>query len=460
MKKRNLFAAVMLCALSTPVFTSCGDDDPVTTQNNNGNNNPTPTNTVLSTTEQKEYLEDVGIEFVRKIKANDFRHYKDLAEYLDETYSDYDTDDINEWASDTWEALRGSSIGTSTERESEDYGGNTYTYVYHYTDFKAVILASNFTGRWEARDGKWNRTDAADLSFVCKNQNGQECVLRLTTSGTVTRVHLYDETEWTDYEYEGGVSNEYYDRTQYTIGVPQNITLTLTEGGTTLLSNVISINLSGISNEEFDLSRSAFTASCTTTLNNGYTIKTDNLAYTSSSVTAQFTFIKNGETLLTSTTSCGLKNIPSVTLTKLYDMDDDELDDLFRNTDGSVNAFSIDVLGKVQLKGSLTGIRQLVDDFEAADDDEENESRFKQDVNNINSHIRAEIFYNGGATKQGEFVFLPFEDKWGSYSEWYMEPGIRFPDGSSYTLDKFFNEDDFKDLIDAFENLGEDFDNL
>ena len=460
MKKRNLFAAVMLCALSTSVFTSCGDDDPVTTQNNNGNNNPTPTNTVLSTTEQKEYLEDVGIEFVRKIKANDFRHYKDLAEYLDETYSDYDTDDINEWASDTWEALRGSSIGTSTERESEDYGGYTYTYVYHYTDFKAVILASNFTGRLEARDGKWNRTNAADLSFVCKNQNGQECVLRLTTSGAVTKVHLYDDKEWTDYDYEGGVSNEYYDRTQYTIGVPQNITLTLTEGGTTLLSTVVSINLSGINNEEFDLGRSAFTASCTTTLNNGYTIKTDNLAYTSSSVTAQFTFIKNGETLLTSTTSCGLKNIPSVALTKLYDMDDDELDDLFRNTDGSVNAFSIDVLGKVQLKGSLTGVRQLIDDFDTADDDEENESRFKQDVNNINSHIRAEIFYNGGATKQGEFVFLPFEDKWGSESEWYMEPGIRFPDGSSYTLDKFFNGDDFRDLIDSFENLIEDFDNL
>ncbi|MBQ4002903.1 MAG: hypothetical protein II600_02900, partial [Bacteroidaceae bacterium] len=116
--------------------------------------------------------------------------------------------------------------------------------------------------------------------------------------------------------------------------------------------------------------------------------------------------------------------------------------------------------GKVQLKGSLTGVRQLIDDFDTADDDEENESRFKQDVNNINSHIRAEIFYNGGATKQGEFVFLPFEDKWGSESEWYMEPGIRFPDGSSYTLDKFFNGDDFRDLIDSFENLIEDFDNL
>ena len=118
----------MLCALSTPVFTSCGDDDPVTTQNGNGGNG-TPTNTVLSTTEQKQYLEDVGVEFVGKIKADDFRHYKDLAEYLDETYSDYDTDDLDDWASDTWEALRGSSIGTSTERKSETYGDYTYTYI-------------------------------------------------------------------------------------------------------------------------------------------------------------------------------------------------------------------------------------------------------------------------------------------------------------------------------------------
>lgn len=459
MKKRNLFAAVMLCALSTPVFTSCGDDDPVTTQNGNGGNG-TPTDTVLSTTKQKQYLEDVGVEFVGKIKANDFRHYKDLAEYLDETYSDYDTDDLDDWASDTWEALRGSSIGTSVERETETYGSYTYTYVYNYTDYKAVILASNFTGRWEARNGKWVRTDADDLSFVCKNQNGQECVLRLTTRGDFTKVHLYDVKDWKDYSYENGVSNEYYDRTQLTIGVPRIIYLTLTEGDTQVVHSEISIYLSGINGEEFDLSHSAFTANSATYLNNGYSVQTENVAYTSSSATASFQIAKHNETLLRGSTSCGLKNIPSVALTKLYDMDDDELDDLFRNADGSVNAFSIDVLGKVQLKGSLTGVRQLIDDFDTADDDEENESRFKQDVTNINSHIRAEIYYKYGATKQGEFVFLPFEDKWGSYSEWYMEPGIRFPDGSSYTLEKFFNGDDFRDLIDSFENLIEDFDNL
>ena len=469
MKKQKLLTAMLMMALCLPMATSCGDDDSEPKKQDNeqpGNDKPdvTPVNKVLTTTEQKEYLEDVGLELNGKFKADEFRHYSDLAQYIDDTYGDYDWDDVEEWAEDIWDELRGKAIGTHQETETEDWGGWTSTYVYNYTDYKAVLMASNFTGRWEARNGRWNRKDASDLSFVFKNESGQECVLRLTTSGTVTKVHLYDSDDWVDYSYEstdnGSVSNEYYDRTNCTIGVPQHITITLTEGGKTLVESKTDIDLSNIKNEEFDLSQSAVTAKTTVTLSNGYTIKGENIAYSKTSVTANATLIKGSETLVKASFSCNLSNIPSEILTAYYDMDDDDLDDSFRNSNGNVTAFSVDVLGKVQVKGSINDLRQLADDFEAADDDEENESKFKQDVANINSHITANIYYNGGTTKQASFLFIPFEDRWDNYSEWYCEPGLKFPDGSTYTFENFFTEDDFKDLIDAFERLEDDFEAL
>ena len=455
MKKQRLLAVLLMTALCTPVVISCGDDD----TKPDGGNGGVPTNAVLTTTEQKEFLEDVGLELNGKFKAEDFRHYTDLANYIDEAYDDYEWDDVEDWARDIWETLRGKSVGTSTEKEEESWGNTTYTYYYNYTDYKALLLASNFTGRWEARNGRWHHKDADDLSFVCKNQSGQECTLRLTTSGKVTKVHLYDDEDWKDYDYTMYVTNEYIDRTECTIGVPQHITLTLTEGGATLCETKVDIDLSSVSNEEFDLSRSAFNASSSSTLSNGYVVKGENLAYSSKSATGSATLIKSGETLVTATTFTDLSGIPRELLTNLYDMDDDDIDKLFDKSTGNV-AFNLDVLGKVQLKGSINDVRQLVNDCEAADDDYENESRFKQDVENINNRIKAHIYYNGGTKEQADFLFIPFEDRWDRYVEWYMEPGIKFPDGSSYTLEKFFNEDDFKDLIDAVERLGDDFERL
>ena len=113
----------------------------------------------------------------------------------------------------------------------------------------------------------------------------------------------------------------------------------------------------------------------------------------------------------------------------------------------------LDVLGKVQLKGTVKDIRQLIKDGEQADDDEENESKFKQDLNNINSHLDINLYYDGGSKAQGTFVLEPMED----YGEWYMDPAISFPDGSVYSIENFFNKDDFKDLIETAEKLMEDF---
>jgi hypothetical protein len=55
----------------------------------------------------------------------------------------------------------------------------------------------------------------------------------------------------------------------------------------------------------------------------------------------------------------------------------------------------------------------------------------------------------------------PFEERGYSYSYWTYEPILNFFDGSTYsTFEAFFNDTDFKALIDLFEDLVDDYDKL
>ena len=59
---------------------------------------------------------------------------------------------------------------------------------------------------------------------------------------------------------------------------------------------------------------------------------------------------------------------------------------------------------------------------------------------------------------------MAFEEKnpWNSaYNYWYAEPVINFDDGTSYsTFNAYFNESDFRSVIDLFNSLIEGYENL
>ena len=59
-----------------------------------------------------------------------------------------------------------------------------------------------------AKSGRWKRTDANYLSFTVKDENGNDCVLKLTTSGKEKKVYVGDEEEW---EWIGYDDNDFYE---------------------------------------------------------------------------------------------------------------------------------------------------------------------------------------------------------------------------------------------------------
>lgn len=451
-----LFAMLAGCI----VFTSCGDKDESKNENQTGGNsvsNPDikPGQT-LSPAEQKEYLEAVALQFMNMIPASDFNDISDLGHYISDTYIDgYDWDNVEEWAEDIMDNLR-ESLGT---QDVEYRRGGKYV----YSNYKAVVEAANFKGHFTARNGEWIQSKADDLQFIFKDKAGKQCILKLETSGSVKKVHILDVKDWKDYKYSEGFYTDYYDRTNYVVGVPENIVVTLSQNGSNVIKTTVNIDLSSIYGEEFDFSRSNMNASASIELNNGYKFTTSQIAYQANNMlTASFSMTKNGESLITMNVSSEPEGIPSYYLSEVVtDGIDDNNHDL-DNANAKKSFFKVDVLGKVQVEGKLADVRRYIENIQDAEDNDTNESKFKSYVNQANSLASVFLFYNGTSTKQASMTLESFSrDSWGGKTYWKMEPVINFFDGSSYsTVEVFFNEKDFKKTCDMFEKLLDNYSNL
>lgn len=455
MRKTYLLVLGTVFTLSS-AFVSCGDSN--TTPVDNFDPREPAAGEAMSPASQKEYLELVAKEFMDETKASDFNAIADLYNYVSDTYTDnYDWDAVDKWGSDIYKSLR-ESLGT-TDREQEKYTWGEYNYI--YTNYKALLKASNFTGHFTATNGKWTLTKANDLQFIFNDKNGQVCVLKLETSGSVKKVYLGNTTEWVDYynESSGGqyISNEYYDRTQLTIGVPENIVVTLTQGGNQVVKTTVKVNIGGLlTDEKFDISKNELDVSTLVELNNGYKFNFSQIAYNvNSKASVSFEMSKNGKSLALVAFSSDLSGIPSCNIDAFVNEDCDDVN--FDNANMKNVYVKLDILGKVQILGTLSDARQFADYLDSADANDKSESEYKSYVNQANSLLNLNLCYNGKAVKQATVKLEPFSsESWGGTTHWKVEPVLNFYDGSSYsTFEAFFNDKDFKSVIDTFEELAD-----
>lgn len=453
-------AIITLLLSSFLTLTSCSDSD----------ENPVSTDTVvtpeqettISQDEQKEYIETIAKEIDTKISAADFAEIASLGAYLNNTYiQEYDWEPSANWGRDILNDLR-RQVGIERTENFYDYtnsyDGVRYIYNNIYTDYKALIMASNFTGHFIAENGKWTRVKANDLQFIFKDENGSSCVLKLETSGDVKKVYALSTEDWRSYDYytDGNtyISNEYYDVTQYTIGVPENIVVKLTQDNRDIIAMTANINLASLEGENFNISKSSFTVSAVTTFNNGYKLDVSQVAYTEySNALLNFVMSKNGESLITVAASTDLNNLPSCNISAFEEFEMDSYEN------GNVNAkntfVKVDLLGKIQIQGAVRNAREFVEANENANKNKENESLFKQYISEINKQINIGMFYDGTDVRQAELTMEPFEHQDWYYGKfWTAEPVLKFHDGSSYSsIKSFFNRENFMTTIDIFNRL-------
>ena len=452
-------------SLSSALVSCGGDDDSV----DSPIVNPDPIkpeepskNEAMTPLEQKEYLDVIARGFMDKTPASDFNEISKLCNHISNTYTDsYDWDEVGDWGSEIFESLK-ESLGTTDKEQKKDSWGE---YNYIYTNYKALVMASNFKGQFKAIGNKWELSKADDLQFIFSDQHGKECVLKLVTSGNVKKVFIGNIDEWVDYnsDYKNDyyISNDYYDRTQLTVGVPENIVVTLTQGGSQVVKVTVKLNIGDLSNDKFDLSKNQLTASTLVELNNGYKFNVSQVAYNGNNKTSvSFDMSKNGESLASVAFSSDISGIPSCNIDAMVSGNIDEED--FNNSNMKNVYVKLDIMGKLQIQGTLSDVRKFTDYINEADDNDDDEKTFKSYVNQANSLANFNLFYDGKSTKQATVTLEAFEEEsWNGMKYWYMEPMLNFYDGSSYsTFDAFFNDKDFKSVIDAFEKLADNYASL
>lgn len=470
MEKRNCVLLLAVIVLTSLSIMSCGNKNESVTeteQDGSTQGGGTVGGVAMSPSDQKAYLEKVAREFMGIVKSDDYKEIGALAKHVKDTYveGDYDWDNVSEWAKNCFDAV---SKQVGVDKNTTEWEGYNYHNYYNTitTNFESLLLASNFCSRFTASNGRWVRSDANNLEFVFTDQNRQTCSLKLETSGKVVKVHAYYFKDYSGYKsdsyYSGNVytyiSNSYYDAYECTIGLPEHIVVTLTQGNNVVVKSIVDINLSNIVNEEFDLSRSNLTAKCETVLNNGYVFNVSQVAYTANSkASVSFEMKKGNQSLVTVAVSGDPSGIPSCNVSAFSHDNVDEDD--FRNSTIKEGLVKIDIIGKFQMQGNISDARKFYDYMENANDNNRNEATFKSYINQANALADINVFYDGTSTKQASVRMEPFsEQNWRGETRWEAEPVMCFYDGSSYsTFEAFFNDKDFKELINSFKTYAQNY---
>lgn len=422
MKKIKYLAMLLFAAMVSMATVSCSDsgDNNEGGNGNGGNGGGTPGDTI-SASEQKKRLESIANEFVDKINADQFTNLKEIAEAIDGA----DNSAISDWADACMDACL-----------VETKGDTVCSYLF---------VASNFTGSFVLDGNKWTLSnDKVDnLQFKFKDKEGKDCVLKLEHSGKETKIH-HESFDRVEYRY---IWNEYSTPSEYThrdidsLSIPENITVTLTQGGKTVVSTDIHTTLT-VGSGDIDLTRDEVEVTISSTVND-YKLELQKALYSKSEKASVQSFVitKDSEELI------------SLSAEVAFDISNPN------NPVCKSGSFEVKVLGgKARVAGNVTDGKALQDCLNKAYDNNQNDEEYKRYIEEVNSYAPVKLYLDNSDKYAATVCLKPFkEDPDENHSSWTCEPVLVFNDGSSYTFVEYFDEESFKNVIKKVEDLIEDF---
>lgn len=408
-------------------------------------NNPNDPNQGNNSTDDKQFLEDTGLQLLNQFKASDFHNITRSVSHID----DYDTDELEDWVDDCLNSVK-TALGAP-------YIVNGEYSVYQYTDYKYLLLASTFHGHFSVQNNKWIKESgsANDLQFTFIDADGKTCVARATTSGNTKTVHIINDKDRTGWDGDMRL----YDNNMYYVDVPEHVEATYTINGMEMVHVSVDIDVSSLA-EEWDLTSqgASTTVNVRITKENGvgqYDIVVNRAGYQAGTgAYANFSLSNDGNVILTANASA----VGTVDLNVTNASDDPDI-----NTDNFGVAYAeVDILGRVQVRSTINSVGNFIKYLEEADDNRTDKDEHRRKVGRANNELNAEFFYNGGSDKKGNLSLESFEDySWGDTHYYDVRPIITFTsDGSSYALETYFSEDAFQTVVDTYKNLIDDFNDM
>lgn len=443
MKAIKLLGYALVAMTCSAVFVGCGDDDNEATSQQGGQQGGDPSNTTTMTmSEQKSFLEQTARELENKVKASDFQALSDLLQYVRDNYTNegasssdyyrssgdgYDMSVLEEWFDNSLDACE---VGTPSNKT-----------------IRRLLTTANFTGLFSAGPNGWQKDGTADyLQFTFRDKSGNNCVLKVVASANYTPVHnsILDEEDyhWDYYTYTKVLDMRY----ENTIGVPQSVNVTLTQGANTLVDTKVTTSLS-MRSQEADLSSDNYTVSVDAKVC-GYQVLVDRLNFIGDqTLSVTTTILKGAETLVWAQASVSGK----VRLNSSNDFSVREV--------GQASA-SVNVLGKVQVRGTVSNIDDFIDYCDEAEDYRRDENLFKDYMNKANALLNLNVYYNNSSASSAQCKLLASAYRAYDGTRWESAPALFFNDGTSYSFESFFDETTYKHVTNNFETLLEDFEEL
>lgn len=368
--------------------------------------------------ENKERLEEVGQKVIAKFKpevqenlikaVNDFQIYANEGNL--EVYDKYGASEFAaQFASVVKSTVEGANLGGIMALAAPD------SHLYE---------AARIYGIYTYNGSSWSRAESTDkIEFRFTTEEGKSVVATAQASEGGAELTIEGET----------------------IVIPQQVTAIVTiDGGTEFSANVrTSCNFG--STVTVDIAIDA----------NGYVVK-ENVTVNPNSGSCSASFGIDGETIVAMNGTFTGNNLTNP----------DHIYDNYMTIGGSANA-QVTIMNEVQVKGSCSNLSSLLSELDVLWDKYEysSEACATEEAAIYNKYLSVGMTYVPATNMVANLLIAPYfsysgniyNPETGNYTEvdyFFTEPLIVFTsDDSRYSMEAYFNEENFGGLIESFENL-------
>lgn len=363
----------------------------------NKNNGTTIT---LSPGENQQRLEDVGNRLISKFRPE---VQKTLIEAVDDFINyayEGDLEVLDKYADNV-----AGNLASVIKSAVAEYNFNSVTTLAE--PGKSLYDAARVYGIYTYDGTSWEREESSDkLEFRFNTEDGKKVVATVQASKGGPELSI-----------EGN-----------TYVIPQNATANVSIDGKTECAITVNTQCNFGSNVDVNISLNA----------NGYVI-TESLNVNSGSGSCNIDFSIDGESIVSAASTFGGNHLT----------DPDYIYENYETIGGNASAV-VSILNEAQLKGSCSDISAMVRELDNLEWDSSIESA-RQEAAIYNKYITAGLTYDNATNFVAELEVVAYE--YDEYS-FYTEPIIVFTsDGSRFSLEDYFTEENFGGLIDSFENL-------
>ena len=373
--------------------------------------------------ENKARLEEVGQKVIAKFKpevqenlikaVNDFQIYANDGNL--EVYDKYAPAEFaSQLASVVKSTVEGANLGGIMALAAPD------SHLYE---------AARIYGIYTYNGSSWSRAESTDkIEFRFTTEEGKSVVVTAQASEGGTELTIEEET----------------------IVIPQQVTAAVTIDGRTEFSANVRTSCNFGSTVTVDIAIDA----------NGYVVK-ENVTVNPNSGSCSASFGIDGETIVAMNGTFTGNNLTNP----------DHIYDNYETIVGNATAV-VSILNEAQLKGSCSDISAMVHELYNLEWDSSNIESARQEAAIYNKYITAGLTYDNATNFVATLEIAPYEyessyttDVWNPDTQqyeqkvitnyyYYTEPLIVFTsDGSRFSLEDYFTEENFGGLIESFENL-------